>query len=129
MHNEYPPEECPSLTVCEAPADHLVLLLWTAPDQEEAAQVATLLLEEKLIACATLLPGALSLYVWEGQLRSHSEVQVLFKTCQRQRSRIQQVIAKAGSYQNPELLALVVDWSASAYLNWVQHAVVKSNAD
>ena len=40
-------------------------------------------LGDKLAACATLLPGATSLYYWEGKLEQEYEVQMLFKSDRR----------------------------------------------
>ena len=39
-----------------------------------------LLLDERLIACANILPAMRSLYVWHGERGEASEVGVLFKT-------------------------------------------------
>ena len=37
------------------------------------------MLAEKLAACVTLLPGATSLYYWEGKLEQEYEVQMILK--------------------------------------------------
>ena len=42
---------------CEA-----IVILCTAPDEATAQELAARVLGEKLAACATLLPGATSLY-------------------------------------------------------------------
>lgn len=47
---------------CEA-----VVILCTAPDEASAQELAARVLGDKLAACATLLPGATSLYYWEGE--------------------------------------------------------------
>ena len=53
-----------------------VVVLCTAPmSTPDLAQV----LAEKLAACVTLLPGATSLYYWEGKLEQEYEVQMIFK--------------------------------------------------
>ena len=43
-----------------------VVVLCTAPDEATAQDLAAKVLAEKLAACATLIPGATSLYYWEG---------------------------------------------------------------
>ena len=45
-----------------------VVVLCTAPDEASAQDLAAKVLAEKLAACVTLLPGATSLYYWEGKL-------------------------------------------------------------
>lgn len=57
-----------------------VVVLCTAPDEATAQDLAAKALAEKVAACATLLPGATSLYYWEGKLEQEYEVQMLLKT-------------------------------------------------
>jgi uncharacterized protein involved in tolerance to divalent cations len=57
-----------------------VVVLCTAPDEATAQDLAAKVLAEKLAACVTLLPGATSLYYWEGKLEQEYEVQMLLKT-------------------------------------------------
>ena len=56
----------------------MVLLVFCAfPDADTAAAVTKTLVGEKLVACGTILPGARSIYEWEGKLEDASEVLVL----------------------------------------------------
>ena len=57
-----------------------VVVLCTAPDEASAQDLAAKVLAEKRAACVTLLPGATSLYYWEGKLEQEYEVQMLLKT-------------------------------------------------
>ena len=50
-----------------------VVVLCTAPDEATAQDLAAKVLAEKLAACVTLLPGATSLYYWEGKLEQEYE--------------------------------------------------------
>ena len=44
------------------------MLIWCPfPDEGEARRVAGTLLDEGLIACANIVPGMISLYVWQGK--------------------------------------------------------------
>lgn len=56
-----------------------IVVLCTAPDEACAQQLASLALSEKLAACVTLLPGASSMYYWEGKLEQEYEVQMIFE--------------------------------------------------
>lgn len=56
-------------------------LIWCPfGDVESAEAAAGQLLEERLIACANILPAVRSLYRWNGERGKGSEVAVLFKT-------------------------------------------------
>ncbi len=55
-----------------------VVVLCTAPDEATAGS-GRQSAGGKLAACATLLPGATSLYYWEGKLEQEYEVQMILK--------------------------------------------------
>lgn len=56
-------------------------LIWCPfGDSRSAEAVADTLLEERLIACANILPAIRSLYRWKGERGEGAEVAVLFKT-------------------------------------------------
>ena len=56
------------------------LILSSFSDEEAARVVVRQLLEERLIACGTLVPGARSLYWWQGKIEESGEVLTLLKT-------------------------------------------------
>ncbi|MFN6044870.1 MAG: divalent-cation tolerance protein CutA, partial [Verrucomicrobiota bacterium] len=55
-------------------------MLCSFPDIDSARQIGTLLVERQLAACVNLLPGAESIYHWQGKVESAPEVLALFKT-------------------------------------------------
>jgi periplasmic divalent cation tolerance protein len=56
-------------------------LIWSPFESEEAAAKAvSQLLDEGLIACANLIPGMRSLYVWRGERGEARECGALLKT-------------------------------------------------
>ena len=56
-------------------------LVWsTFADRESAQSVAKQFLDEKLIACANMLPETHALFEWDGAIDNAIEVAVLFKT-------------------------------------------------
>ena len=52
----------------------------TAATRDEAIRIAHRLVEENLAACVNVLPGATSVYVWEGVTHEDSEVVFIAKT-------------------------------------------------
>ena len=91
----------------------------TAPDTETASRVARALLDERLIACANLLPGVTSLYRWEGEVREEGESLVVMKTRSELVPRLIARIPELHPYELPEVLALRVDDGLPAYCRWV----------
>ena len=98
----------------------VVTVLMTAPGAEVAEEVVRGLLDERLVACGNIVPGAVSLYRWEGRVQRDDEVVVILKTLRRLVGR---VIERAGAlhpYEVPELLVQEVAEGNPAYLDWVQ---------
>ncbi len=98
----------------------VVTVLMTAPGVAEAEAVVRRLVEERLIACGNILPGAVSIYQWEGELHRDEESVVILKTV---RGLLQRMLKRAEQlhpYDVPELLVLDVVDGAGAYLAWVR---------
>lgn len=102
------------------------LVLTTTSDAEEAARIARILVEERLIACATLLPAAQSVYRWEGKVESASETLMLLKTGPDQLEALETRLHALHSYETPEFLVVRVDAGSRGYLNWLDANLVKS---
>jgi periplasmic divalent cation tolerance protein len=96
-----------------------VVVLCTAPDEASAQDLAAKVLAEKLAACVTLLPGATSLYCWEGKLEQEYEVQMLLKTNQVNQQALLDCLKSHHPYQTPELLVLPVVHGDNDYLSWL----------
>lgn len=99
---------------CEA-----IVILCTAPDEATAQELAARVLGDKLAACATLLPGATSLYYWEGKLQQEYEVQMLFKSDRQHQQALLTYLKQHHPYQTPELLVLPVMAGDKDYLSWI----------
>lgn len=94
------------------------VVLMTAPDEATAEKIAHALLDERLIACANLLPGARSLYTWEGKRCDEREVLVVMKTgadFEALRARV----CALHPYAVPELVKLAVAEGHAPYLEWL----------
>jgi periplasmic divalent cation tolerance protein len=91
----------------------------TAPSAEVAETIARALLDERLIACASLLPGVTSLYRWQGAVQRDAEVLMVMKT---RRERVPALLRRLPGlhpYDVPEALALPVVDGLPAYCRWV----------
>ncbi|GKX57478.1 divalent-cation tolerance protein CutA [Leminorella grimontii] len=103
----------------EAPSARAVLVLCTAPDEASAQELAAKALNAKLAACVTLLPGATSLYHWQGKLAQEYEVQMLLKTNRQHQEALMDMLKQNHSYETPELLAIDVSGGNKDYLSWL----------
>ena len=96
-----------------------IVVLCTAPDEACAQQLASLALSEKLAACVTLLPGASSMYYWEGKLEQEYEVQMILKTTVTHQQALLDCLKSHHPYQTPELLVLPVTHGDFDYRSWL----------
>ena len=99
-------------------------LIW-APFESEAAatEVAGQLLDEGLIACANLLPGVRSLYVWRGERGEARECGALFKT---EASLLDRAVARLSQlhpYDTPAIIGWRADAAAPQTARWLGELV------
>jgi periplasmic divalent cation tolerance protein len=57
-----------------------LVVLTTLATEAQARALVTALVADRLVACGTLVPGARSLYRWDGKVTEEAEVVVLLKT-------------------------------------------------
>ena len=97
----------------------IVLVLATAPSHDVAQTLVTALVEESLVACGTILPGATSIYRWDGAVETASECQILLKTSADRVTELQRRFTELHPYEVPEFLVLPVESGLESYLAWV----------
>ena len=95
-------------------------VLMTAPGADEAEAVVRSLLDERLVACGNVLPGAVSLYRWQGAVHRDNEAVVILKTVRRLVPRVLERARALHPYEVPELLVQEVVDGNPAYLQWVR---------
>src|SRR5207245_1061165 len=98
-----------------------LLVFTTLPNADKAADVARALVEERLAACANLLPAVRSIYRWEGKIQDDNEVLVLFKTRAENVERLKARILELHPYEVPEVLAVPIESGYQAYLEWLEN--------
>jgi len=101
------------------PHTDAIVVLTTVSNDDEAVSLVRALLDRRLIACGTLMPGARSLYRWQGKIADEREVVVMLKTRSARLQQLQTAFAELHPYKVPELLALSVDTGLEKYLEWI----------
>lgn len=96
-----------------------IVVLTTLASADEARQFVRALLERRLVACGTLLPGGTSLYRWQGRIVEEQEVVVLLKTRAARLDTLRIAFGELHPYKVPELLALPVEAGLEQYLAWI----------
>lgn len=106
----------------EGGASDLVLCLSTAPDAEQAERIARALVEERLIACANLVPGVTSIYRWQGAVQADAEVLLVMKTRRSLVPRLKERLPRLHSYEVPELVVTALVDGLDPYCRWVRES-------
>jgi periplasmic divalent cation tolerance protein len=102
---------------------NVVVVLSTFGSPEEARAVCRQLVEERLAACANLVPGVESIYRWQGTVESATETMAILKTTPEGLAKLEARLRELHSYEVPEVVALPVQGGSEAYLRWVSENV------
>lgn len=98
----------------------VLLCQCACPDLACARHLAETLVGERLAACVNVLPGVQSVYRWQGQMQSETEVLLLIKTTAERFDALKARLLALHPYELPELVATPVAAGHAAYLDWVR---------
>lgn len=96
------------------------VILVTVPTGEAGLAIARGLVEERLAACASLLPGLRSIYRWQGRIEDEPELLLIIKTQAGLVERLAARVKELHPYTVPEIIALPVTAGWPDYLDWVR---------
>jgi len=102
------------------PPTPFLAALTTAPSAETAKRLVRTLVERRLIACGTVIPGALSTYWWQGAVTEEEEVVVVLKTTTARWAALVAALPALHPYEVPKLIALPVVGGYRPYLEWLR---------
>lgn len=91
----------------------------SCPDLASADAIASALVEERLAACVSTLPGVHSTYRWQGRIERSEEILLLIKTSPERLDAITARIQALHPYELPEVLAVEAAGGLAPYLRWV----------
>jgi periplasmic divalent cation tolerance protein len=100
-----------------------LVVLSTFPDAEKAAQVARVLVDERLAACVNLVASVRSIYRWQGAIQDDAESLAIIKTTADRYPALAARLAELHPYDVAEILALPLAEGHPPYLAWLSGAV------
>ena len=103
------------------------IILTTVSAVEEGESIANILVEKHLAACVNIIPKINSVYRWEGQIQSESEVLLIIKTTKDLETKVYREVQNVHSYDIPELITLPITNGSETYLDWMTNAVGKQH--
>jgi len=96
-----------------------LMAVTTVPSVEAASTLVRSLLERRLVACGTVLPGATSIFRWKGAIEETGEAVVLLKTTRARWAELKAVLPQLHPYEVPELIAVPIADGHQPYLDWL----------
>lgn len=91
----------------------------STPNADTAQLIAEKLIENRVAACVNIFPQIVSVYEWEGKIRSEPESVLIVKSEMRCYANIEQVVLAHHPYECPCIVALPIQDGNAKYLKWI----------
>lgn len=96
-----------------------VFVYVTVPTEAEAVEIARAIVNERLAACANILPGMKTIHHWLGKVAEGEEIVLILKTRQELFPKLEERVRELHSYQMPCIAALPVTAASKPFLDWI----------
>jgi periplasmic divalent cation tolerance protein len=97
-----------------------IVVLSTCATEDEALKLARVLVEARVAACVTMVPGARSVYRWQGAVESTAECLLIIKSSRGLFEPLRMALEEAHAYDVPEVLAMPVVEGSAKYMSWLE---------
>jgi periplasmic divalent cation tolerance protein len=100
------------------------LIIVTA-SKEAAPGLGKQIIEERLAACANIIPSIRSIYTWGNRVVDEDEAMIFFKTTDDRVAALTKRIKELHEYEVPEIISVRIqrDEGNPSYLDWVREVV------
>lgn len=102
--------------------EHFIEIHWTSETIDEARRISRYLVQERLVACAQIIPWVESVYQWDNKLETAQESKIVLKTCRENYEKIREVIEQNSRYQVPEITWFKIEGGNRTYLDWLKES-------
>jgi periplasmic divalent cation tolerance protein len=103
----------------------IVLIYATAPSMEIADKIAGALIDQQLIACANIIPGMRSHYVWEGKRQIDDEVILILKTRTDLANAVIAAARPLHPYKTPAFVILPTAGAHPPFAEWIAKSTIE----
>ena len=102
----------------------LIQIQWTCGSLDEARKVSRYLVQEKLVACANIIPWVESTYLWNEKLCIEQETKVIFKSVKSNFDGVKKIILENCKYEVPEISSCEIHQVNEEYGQWIKDTCV-----
>lgn len=103
--------------------ENFIEIHWTSGSIDEARKISRLLVQERHVACAQIIPWIESIFYWNNELDTAQESKIVLKTHADKFEIIKAIIMKNSTYEVPEITFTSIAGGNKEYLDWVNHQI------
>lgn len=107
----------------QAMQNQYLVVFCTCPEGDSAARLAGALVDAGLAACVNRLPGVVSSFRWQGEVREEAETLLIIKTTNERLAALVERVRALHPYELPEVVAVPVSGGLDKYLDWLGASV------
>jgi periplasmic divalent cation tolerance protein len=104
-----------------------IVVFSTFPSETLAREAAGKLIEQRVAACVSILPGLSSVYRWQGKVETSDEVLLIIKTAKETYPQLESALKACHPYELPEILAVAPIAGLPEYIQWVITETTRHN--
>ena len=97
----------------------VIVVVTSVGTQEQALDIAHLLVHRKLAACVNIVPGIRSIFRWKGKIHDDTELLLLAKTTRDKFEAVKKAIQELHSYELPKILAYDTVFGDERFNQWI----------
>ncbi len=95
---------------------------WTSGSLDEARKISRYLVQERLVACAQVIPWIESVFMWDNHLETAQESKIVLKTRGENYDKVREIIEKNCKYEVPEITWHSIEGGNVAYMDWLHES-------
>jgi periplasmic divalent cation tolerance protein len=96
-----------------------IVCLVTLDTYENAVKIASILVEEKIVACANIVSPIRSIYRWQGKICDENEILMIIKTTHSLFEKLKNRVKELHPYEVPEIICVKISDGLDEYLRWI----------
>lgn len=105
--------------------EEFIEIHWTSGSLDEARHISRLLVQERYVACAQLIPWIESVYLWNNQMETSQESKIVLKTRLENYDKVREIIEQNSKYEVPEVTWFKIEGGNRSYMDWLRASTQK----
>ena len=89
---------------------------------ENAVNIASILVREKIVACANIINQYRSIFWWQGNICDEKETLLIAKTRSSLFNKLKERVKEIHPYEVPEIICIKISDGLPEYLDWINES-------